>query len=104
MSSFLLPATVSSWELGGEVCALEMLLVSHVMPASCGTGSDEAARLGRAAGGALLRWDHCAVFNAMRRCQRSRGPSLGARSGRVLVLLQLFSPKVRGCRPERKRL
>lgn len=103
MSSFLLPTAMSSWKLG-EVCALEMLLASHVMPPGCGTGSDGAARLGRAAGSALLLWDLCAVFNAMRRCQRSRGPSQGAGRGRVLMLFQLFSPKVRGCRPERKRL
>lgn len=45
---------------------------------------------GRAAGGALLFWYLWAVSNAMGRCQRSRGPSLGAGSGRVLVLLPLF--------------
>lgn len=49
VSSLLLPTAMSSWELGGEVCALEMLLPSHVMPPTCGTaGSDGAARLGRA--------------------------------------------------------
>lgn len=59
-------------------------------------------RWDRAARGALLLWGHCAVIpNAMRGCQRSRSPSLAAGSVQVLLLLQLFSPKLSG---ERKRL
>lgn len=82
--------------------ASRVLLASCVMPPGCGSasGSDEAARLGRAAGGAALLWDHRAVFNATKECYRSQGPSLGAGSGWALVLLQLLSPKVSS---ERKR-
>lgn len=78
--------------------ASHVLLVSRVMPPGCGSasGSDGAARLGRAAGGAALLWDHRAVFNATKECHRSQGPSLGAGSGWALVLLQLLSLTVSG--------